>query len=29
MVSERGGQSTVILYTLVETAKLNGFDSQA
>ena len=29
MDSERGGQSTAIVYTLIETAKLNAFDPQA
>ncbi len=29
MGSEGGGQAAAIAYTLVETAKLNGVDSQA
>ncbi len=29
MGSERGGKSGDIAYTLIETAKLNGFDPQA
>ena len=29
MGSERGGKSAAIAYTLIETAKLNGVDSQA
>ena len=28
MGSERGGKSAAIAYTLIETAKLNGVDSQ-
>jgi len=28
MVSERGGKSSAIAYTLIETAKLNGVDLQ-
>ncbi len=28
MGSERGGKSTAIAYTLIETAKLNGVDPQ-
>ena len=27
--SERGGKSAAIIYTLIETAKLNGVDPQA
>jgi hypothetical protein len=27
--SERGGKSAVIIYTLIETAKLNSVDPQA
>lgn len=29
MGSDRGGKSTAIAYTLIETAKLNGIDPQA